>query len=156
MFPVCQCTEMSHAELKQQVSMIRKRYPRRENITNLESELIIPLEEVQIHSLLKQLNWHSEHGCVVCLPAIDYYAYISGLTVLSTEDKLKTEHSTEHRPLETADLHLKVELAREQEHHQGSTSIRSNTYHHRLPVLLRVIWRHDFVPIGKRQRCLPK
>jgi nitrite reductase (NADH) large subunit len=81
---VCHCTEMSHEELKDQVSVILERNSKEVGITNLGSP-VVPLEDAQITSLLKQLNWHSEHGCPVCLPAIRYYVYVSGLMLSSTE-----------------------------------------------------------------------
>ncbi|MGQ8875434.1 FAD-dependent oxidoreductase [Paenibacillus sp. TSA_86.1] len=82
--PVCHCTEMSHEELKHQVNVMLKTSSKGAGVPNFRPAFA-PLEGEQFSALLKQLHWHSKHGCPVCLPAIRYYVYVSGLMLSSTE-----------------------------------------------------------------------
>nr|WP_154985551.1 FAD-dependent oxidoreductase [Paenibacillus xylanexedens] len=101
--PVCHCTEMSHAELKHRVSVTLESYAKEADISNVGSG-VLPLEDTHFNSLLKELNWHSEHGCPVCLPAIRYYVCVSGLMQSSAENDVKTELKTDPYGLEAKDL----------------------------------------------------
>ena len=147
--PICHCTEMSHEELKDQVCAILKTNSKEVGITNLGSP-VIPLEDAQITSLLKQLNWHSEYGCPVCLPAIRYYVYVSGLILSSTENEMKTELKTDPYGLEAEDL--QGELA--QEHYRmvhiyskrHVSSLASSISASELETRLRTYWKTATMP----------
>lgn len=134
--PVCHCTEMSHAELKHRVSVILETYAKEVDISNVGSG-VIPLEDTQINLLLKQLNWHSEHGCPVCLPAIRYYVCVSGLKTelnqLQMED-LKGGLEQEH--------HQKIHIYSEQHVSSLASSITASE----LEMRLRTDWETAAMP----------
>lgn len=145
--PVCHCTEMGHAELKHRVSVILETYAKEVNITNVASG-VLPLEDTQVTSLLKQLNWYSENGCPVCLSAIRYYVYVSGLMLSSTKNEMKTELSQ----LQLEDLQVELEL--EQEHHHSIcvyseklvSSLTSHITTSELETRLRTEWKTASMP----------
>ncbi|MEK3773716.1 nitrite reductase large subunit NirB [Paenibacillus sp. FSL K6-4396] len=64
--PVCSCTALGHAELKEML----------DDFVDQETDLT---------SILKQLGWGSEHGCAVCRPVIHYYLQLSGGTIVARE-----------------------------------------------------------------------
>ncbi|MDR6718671.1 nitrite reductase large subunit NirB [Paenibacillus sp. 2003] len=64
--PVCSCTALGHAELKEML----------DDFVDQETDLT---------SILKQLGWGSERGCAVCRPVIHYYLQLSGGTIVARE-----------------------------------------------------------------------
>ncbi|MDT0126045.1 FAD-dependent oxidoreductase [Paenibacillus sp. RRE4] len=143
--PVCHCTEMSHAELKHRVSVTLETYEKEADIWKVGSG-VIPLKDTQINSLLKELNWHSEHGCPACLPAIRYYIYVSGLMLSSTENDMKTELNG----LETEDLQGELAQEHDQMVHiyseQHVSSLASNITVSDLETRLRTDWDTATMP----------
>ncbi|MEK3706402.1 nitrite reductase large subunit NirB [Paenibacillus sp. FSL R7-0198] len=67
--PVCSCTELGHAELKEILADI------------VDRETVLP----DISLILQKLGWGSEHGCWVCRPVIHYYLQVSGGTINDRE-----------------------------------------------------------------------
>ncbi|MCF7756498.1 nitrite reductase large subunit NirB [Paenibacillus xylanexedens] len=67
--PVCSCTELGHAELKEMLDDI----------------VVMEVELPDISLILQKLDWGSEHGCSVCRPVIHYYLKVSGGTIVARE-----------------------------------------------------------------------
>ena len=67
--PVCSCTALGHAELKEILA----------DIDVLETGL------PEISLILQKLGWGSELGCTVCRPVIHYYLQVSGGTMVVRE-----------------------------------------------------------------------
>ncbi|MEK4662410.1 nitrite reductase large subunit NirB [Priestia sp. FSL H7-0729] len=67
--PICSCTELGHAELKELLA----------NIIVGETDPTV---------FLLKLGWRSEHGCVVCRPVIHYYLQISNRLINDRESML--------------------------------------------------------------------
>ncbi|WP_315372094.1 nitrite reductase large subunit NirB [Paenibacillus xylanexedens] len=73
--PVCSCTALGHAELKEILA----------NIDVLETEL------PDISLIFQKLGWGSELGCTVCRPVIHYYLQVSGGTMVVREIEAHSE-----------------------------------------------------------------
>ncbi|CAM4436469.1 nitrite reductase large subunit NirB [Paenibacillus xylanexedens] len=73
--PVCSCTELGHAELKEILA----------DIDVLETGL------PEISLILQKLGWGSELGCTVCRPVIHYYLQVSGGTMVVREIEVHSE-----------------------------------------------------------------
>ncbi|MBY0114658.1 nitrite reductase large subunit NirB [Paenibacillus sp. FSL H8-0317] len=67
--PVCSCTELGHAELKEMLDDI------------VVMEIDLPDKSL----ILQKLGWGSEFGCVVCRPVIDYYLQVSNRSINDRE-----------------------------------------------------------------------
>lgn len=147
--PVCHCTEMSHAELKHRVSVIFESYAKEADISNVGSG-VLPLEDKQFNSLLRGLNWHSEHGCPVCLPAIRYYVCVSGLMQSSAENDAKTVLKTDLYGLEAEDLQGELVQGHDQMVHIYSErhvpSLASSITASDLETRLRTDWKTAVMP----------
>ncbi|WP_434752813.1 FAD-dependent oxidoreductase [Paenibacillus amylolyticus] len=143
--PVCHCTDMSHEELKHQVNVMLT-YQKEFGRSNFEAT-VISFEGTWIISLLKQLNWHSEQGCSVCLPAIRYYAHISGYTLRSIENEVKIELETEYKQMETKEL---IQLKQDQGIHIYSDyhilSLAASMTTSEVESRLRTNWKNAVMP----------
>ncbi|MFX3651468.1 MAG: nitrite reductase large subunit NirB [Paenibacillus sp.] len=64
--PVCSCTELGHAELKEMLADM------------VDRETDLPL-------IMQQLGWGTEHGCAVCRPVIHYYLQVFDGTIVDQE-----------------------------------------------------------------------
>jgi|GEM_PF-4197466 len=67
--PICSCTELGHAELKE-----------------LLADIIVG--ETDPTMFLLKLGWRSEQGCVVCRPVIHYYLQLSNRLINDRESML--------------------------------------------------------------------
>ncbi|WP_340027477.1 nitrite reductase large subunit NirB [Paenibacillus sp. FSL H7-0940] len=67
--PVCSCTALGHAELKEILADI------------VVLETVLP----DISLILQKLGWGSEHGCAVCRPVIHYYLQVSNRSINDRE-----------------------------------------------------------------------
>ncbi|OMF11858.1 nitrite reductase [Paenibacillus amylolyticus] len=64
--PVCSCTELGHAELKEMLA-----------------DIVVPATDLPL--ILQKLGWGSELGCAVCRPVIHYYLQVSTRTIHDQE-----------------------------------------------------------------------
>lgn len=64
--PVCSCTELGHAELKEMLAAI-----------------VGPKTDLPL--ILQKLGWGSKLGCAVCRPVIHYYLQVFGGTIVAPE-----------------------------------------------------------------------
>ncbi|WP_336758825.1 nitrite reductase large subunit NirB [Paenibacillus sp. USHLN196] len=66
--PVCSCTELGHAELKEMLD-----------------DIVVMIGLPDISLILEKLGWGSELGCVVCRPVIHYYLQVSNRSINDIE-----------------------------------------------------------------------
>ncbi|WP_339258966.1 nitrite reductase large subunit NirB [Paenibacillus sp. FSL R5-0713] len=64
--PVCSCTALGHAELKEMLA-----------------DIVVPKTDLPL--ILQKLGWGSKLGCAVCRPVIHYYLQVFGGTIAAPE-----------------------------------------------------------------------
>ncbi|QOS76980.1 NAD(P)/FAD-dependent oxidoreductase [Paenibacillus sp. JNUCC31] len=74
--PVCSCTDLSHAGLKESLDHIL----REEHMDILHHQPVIT-RQIDITLILQKLDWATEQGCTVCRPSIHYYLQVSTSTM---------------------------------------------------------------------------
>ncbi|WP_339299349.1 nitrite reductase large subunit NirB [Paenibacillus sp. FSL R5-0623] len=78
--PVCSCTELGHAELKEMLDDI----------------VVMEVGLPDISLILQKLGWGSEHGCSVCRPVIHYYLKVSNRKI-NDREIMNTEYRIKER-----------------------------------------------------------
>ncbi|MEO2215221.1 nitrite reductase large subunit NirB [Paenibacillus amylolyticus] len=91
--PVCSCTELGHAELKEILADI------------VVLETVLP----DISLILQKLGWGSELGCSVCRPVIHYYLQVSNRSI-NDREIMNTEYRIVERNENQAELSRDDEL----------------------------------------------
>lgn len=80
--PVCSCTELGHAELKEMLN--NSVGPRKVHVDRHDYQPVISLKR-DLPLILQKLGWGSELGCTVCRPVIHYYLQVSTRTIHDQE-----------------------------------------------------------------------
>ncbi|UPK44840.1 FAD-dependent oxidoreductase [Paenibacillus pabuli] len=92
--PVCSCTELGNAGLKQALDQILA--SSEECVEGLGHQFATT-RQTDLTVIIQKLGWNSAHGCAVCRPAIHYYLLVS------TQLRIKRENLTsEHAAAEQA------------------------------------------------------
>lgn len=94
--PVCGCTELGHAGLKEALNHI---LASREDLVGLLEYPPAGTWQMNLTVIMQKLNWGSEHGCAVCRPAIRYYLQVSGHTTNEQETKSGQHSAVEERTI---------------------------------------------------------
>ncbi|MEC0129022.1 nitrite reductase large subunit NirB [Paenibacillus pabuli] len=79
--PVCSCTTLGHAELKERLDHILVLREDGVDAEEPQQHSSVFTRQMNLTIIMQKLGWGSEHGCTVCRPSIHYYMQVSTSTM---------------------------------------------------------------------------